>query len=86
MLNFYKSLTQIKKLYGNNATYQGHSFSGNNDIYHFSVTSSNGTFYVYINTGNTNQTVSVPVKTNTYALNGARQDGTLTPFGVIVTK
>ncbi len=88
MLDYYKQLIEIKKMYGSNAKYDAYSYEGNNDIYHFVVASDNGTFYIYINTGKSNISVNVNVsgKTDIYALNGASDNGTLPPYGVIVAK
>ena len=87
MLDFVKQLSQIKSLYGSNATYQGYDFNDCQDVYYFVVNSSNGTFDVYINVGKNNLTANIDVSNGTvYALNGASSTGTLTPYGVIVVK
>ncbi len=85
MLDFYKELTAIKKLYGANATYVGQDFNSCVDVYHFTVESDNGTFAIYINVGTNNVAASVDTSSGTvYALNGATSAGAIPPYGVLV--
>lgn len=88
MLDFFKQLTTIKKMYGKNAKFNGYEFNDCADIYHFVVTSNNGSFAVYINTGKSNMTATINVEGGTpYALNGAnvsQNECTVPPYGVLV--
>lgn len=85
MLNLYKALAEIKGQYGRFISYQG--YQGKiDDLYEFAVTTENGTFHVYINAGYDNQTTSVSVSGQVWALNGASSSGSLPPYGIIVTK
>lgn len=87
MYDFYKSLIEIKTMYGKNAKYYAYQFNGCEDVYYFQVKSDNGTFNIYINIGAKSLNANIDVGgLEVYALNGASKTGQLPAYGVIVTK
>ena len=87
MLDVYKQLIAIKNNYGKNATYKGYYMNDHLDVYHFVVDSDNGSYGVFINTGN-KHSKSMPVEaTGTYwFVNNGGVSNELRPYGVYVKK
>ena len=83
MLNYYRALNEVKKLYGKNAKYTGHEFQANTDVLHYEINSDNGVFYIYINAGEKAQNVELRGDTNV-CLNGSTST-LLAPYGTIIS-
>lgn len=90
MFDYYQQLIAVKKLYGRNAKWVSVKDSTNsNDLVHFRVVSDEGTFEVYVNSGASNKTIKANNVNSSKVilnLNGAETNGSIAPYGVLVTK
>ena len=87
MYDLYKSLIEIKNLYGKNAKYRGYS-SGNDSVMHFVVETDSGDFGIFINSGVNSVQYSVDTTglSQYWFLNNGLSEDHINPYGIFVKK